>query len=84
MQVTQDGLTIDYQDLMLEIEPVFIDSFKREYGVSPSRTELKQYLVSVSLDTLLDLIEQWKSQIFEAYSAHVWTRVISTYIRKLY
>ena len=84
MQVLSNESAINYQDLVIEIEPIFIECFKREYGISPSKIELKQYLVSISLDNLLIMIEEWKTQLFESYSKSTWIRTITLYIRKLY
>lgn len=84
MQVLHNGIAVNYQDLAIEIEPIFVECFKREYGISPTKIELKQYLVSISLDNLLNMIEEWKTQLFESYSENIWIRTITLYIRKLY
>ena len=78
------NLTPTYQeDLFEHIEPIFIEHFKHQHGNSPSIMELKQHLVSTSIDRLIDHLKSLNTRLTASYSHSELSRSIQLYIRKL-
>ena len=70
-------------DLFDIIEPLFVEHFEYAHGNTPTLIELKQHLVSTSIDKLVEHIKSINSRISELYSNTELTNTIHAYIRKL-
>ncbi len=75
--------TSDAKDIIIIAEPVFISSFKKNNGISPTLEELRQYLVSLTPEALISILKSSEIATFNSVSSKDLRAAINLYIRKL-
>lgn len=76
-------MSFDDNSIITSVEPIFISHYKDQVGASPTLAELKQYLVSLTSDTLVAILKNSDSAAFKTMPAKELLVIIHTYIRKL-
>lgn len=79
----QLSLATTQHEIISEIEPIFIEHFKITHGNTPSLIELKQHLVSIGIDGLIEHLRNMSEHVVSLYSKSELTQTIQIYIRKL-
>ena len=75
--------SLETNNLIEIAEPIFITHYKNENGSSPTLYELKQFLVSLTPEKLISILQNSDSSIFKSMSALDLLSVVNIYLRKL-
>lgn len=64
-------------------EPIFITHYKNVNGNSPTLYELKQFLVSLTAEKLISILQNSDSNTFQSMPAVDLLSLVNVYVRKL-